>query len=56
MPPGRIPIWLKGSIYKAWFPEGETNPEITVLCIDVAEGDHWEANGSKLVLGICYVR
>jgi general stress protein 26 len=46
---------LWSPLYKAWFPEGENDPEITVLRIDVAEGDFWDANTSKVVMGIRYV-
>ena len=42
-------------MYKAWFPKGEDDPEITVLRVDVAEGEYWEANSSKLIMGIRYV-
>lgn len=46
---------LWSPLYKAWFPEGETDPEITVLRVDITEGEYWEASSSKLVLGIRYV-
>lgn len=46
---------LWSPMYKAWFPEGENDPEITVLRVDIAEGDFWEANSSKIVMGIRYV-
>jgi general stress protein 26 len=46
---------LWNPMYKAWFPEGENDPEITVLRIDVAEGDFWDANASKIIMGIRYV-
>ena len=42
-------------MYKAWFPEGENDPDIAVLRVDVTEGEYWEANSSKLVMGIRYV-
>ena len=42
-------------MYKAWFPDGEDDPDIAVLRVDVAEGEYWEANSSKLVMGIRYV-
>jgi general stress protein 26 len=46
---------LWNPMYKAWFPEGENDPEILVLRVDVAEGDYWEANSSKIVMGIRYI-
>ena len=42
-------------MYKAWFPDGEDDPEIAALRVDVAEGDFWEASSSKIVMGIRYV-
>lgn len=41
---------LWNSMYKAWFPQGEDDPEIAVLRVDVMEGDFWEASSSKLVV------
>ena len=46
---------LWNPMYKAWFPEGEDDPEIAVLRVEVSEGDYWEANSSKLLMGIRYV-
>jgi general stress protein 26 len=46
---------LWNPMYKAWFPDGEDDPEITALRVDVTEGDFWEANSSKIVMGIRYV-
>ena len=40
---------LWNNMYKAWFPKGEDDPEITVLRVDVSDGDYWEANSSKVV-------
>jgi hypothetical protein len=42
-------------MYKAWFPEGEDDPDIAVMRVEVAEGEYWEANSSKIVMGIRYV-
>ena len=36
-------------MYKAWFPNGPDDPEVTVLRVDVSDGDYWEASSSKLV-------
>jgi general stress protein 26 len=46
---------LWNPMYKAWFPNGEDDPEIAVLKVDIAEGDYWEANSSKIIMGIRYV-
>jgi hypothetical protein len=42
-------------MYKAWFPGGEDDPDIAVMRVDVKEGEFWEANSSKIVMGIRYV-
>jgi general stress protein 26 len=42
-------------MYKAWFPEGEDDPDIAVMQVDITEGEYWEANSSKIVMGIRYV-
>lgn len=41
--------------YKAWFPQGEDDPRIRVLRVDVAEGEFWEANDSKIVRTVKYM-
>ncbi len=41
---------LWNPLYKAWFPKGEDDPEISVLRVDVSEADYWEASGNKLVM------
>lgn len=40
---------LWNAMYKAWFPEGENDPEIAVLRVDIDEGDFWEASSSRIV-------
>ena len=40
---------LWNPMYKAWFPGGETDPQIAVLKVNVHEGDFWEASGSRLL-------
>ena len=42
-------------MYKAWFPEGETDPAIAVMRVDVQEAQFWEASSSRLVRGLKYV-
>lgn len=46
---------LWSPMYKAWFPGGETDPEISVLRVDVTEGDFWEASDLRLVRLARYV-
>ena len=46
---------LWNPMYKAWFPEGETDPNIGVLKVDVTEAQYWEASSSRLVRGIKYI-
>lgn len=46
---------LWNPMYKAWFPEGEEDPSIAVLRVDVTEAQFWEASSSRLVRGIKYV-
>jgi general stress protein 26 len=46
---------LWNSMYKAWFPDGEDDPAITVLEVRMTEADFWEASSSRLVRGIKYL-
>ena len=46
---------LWNPMYKAWFPEGETDPQIRVLRVDVSEAEFWEASDSKIVRSIKYL-
>lgn len=46
---------LWNPMYKAWFPEGEDDPRIAVLRVDVTEAQYWEASSSKLVFGVKYL-
>jgi general stress protein 26 len=46
---------LWNSMYKAWFPEGEDDPSIVVLRVDVNEAESWEASASRLVRGVKYL-
>ena len=46
---------LWNSMYKAWFPEGEDDPDIAVLRVDVSEANYWEASSSKIVMGMKYL-
>ena len=46
---------LWNPMYKAWFPQGENDPAIAILQVDVHEAQYWEASSSKLVRGLKYV-
>jgi general stress protein 26 len=46
---------LWNSMFKAWFPAGEDDPQIAVLKVEVHEAQYWEASSSKLVFGIKYL-
>ncbi len=46
---------LWNSMYKAWFPQGEDDPSIAVLRVDITEAQYWEASSSKLLRGLKYV-
>lgn len=37
-------------MYKAWFPGGESDPQIAVVRVDVSEANYWEASGELIVL------
>lgn len=41
---------LWNPMYKAWFPKGKNDPEITVLRVEVDEADYWEASSSRLIM------
>jgi general stress protein 26 len=43
---------LWNAMYKAWFPKGETDPEIAVLRVDVFEAEYWEASSSSLIAAV----
>lgn len=42
-------------MYRAWFPEGEDDPQITVVRVDATEAQYWDASSSKIVLGVRYL-
>ena len=46
---------LWNPMYNAWFPEGEDDPQITVVRVDVSEAQYWKANSNRLVLGMKYL-
>ena len=45
---------LWSPIYKAWFPDGATDPSIRVLRIKIEEAEYWSASSNSIVrnLGI----
>jgi general stress protein 26 len=45
---------LWNPMYKAWFPQGQDDPQIAVMRVDVTEADYWEASDSKLVVLLKY--
>jgi general stress protein 26 len=46
---------LWNPMYKAWFPDGEDDPQIAVLRVDITEAQYWEASSSKVVRGVKYL-
>jgi general stress protein 26 len=46
---------LWNPMYKAWFPNGESDPEIAVLRVDVTEAEYWQASSNKLVRSAKYL-
>jgi general stress protein 26 len=46
---------LWNPLYKAWFPKGQDDPEISVQRVEVTEADFWEASSSKLIMGVKYL-
>lgn len=40
---------LWNPMYKAWFPEGESDPQIRVLRVNVEQAEYWDAPASALV-------
>lgn len=46
---------LWNPMYQAWFPDGENDPQIRVLRVDVSEAEYWEANDSKIIRSIKYL-
>jgi general stress protein 26 len=40
---------LWSPMYKAWFPEGATDPSIRVLRVKIDEAEYWSASSSSIV-------
>ena len=46
---------LWNPMFKAWFPEGQDDPSIAVVKVEVDEADYWDSSSSKLVFGLKYL-
>lgn len=42
---------LWNPLYKAWFPEGEQDPQITVIRVYIDHAEYWEAPANAVVRG-----
>jgi general stress protein 26 len=42
---------LWNPLYKAWFPQGEDDPQITVIRVSVDHAEYWEAPANAVVRG-----
>jgi general stress protein 26 len=42
---------LWNPLYKAWFPQGEDDPEITVIRVYVDHAEYWEAPANSVIRG-----
>lgn len=40
---------LWNPMYKAWFPQGEDDPEISVIKVEVEDAEYWDAPSSALI-------
>ena len=40
---------LWNPFYKAWFPEGQTDPNIRVLKVSVEQAEYWDSSSSAIV-------
>jgi len=43
---------LWNPLYKAWFPDGKDDPEITVIKVQVEEAEYWEAPANAIVRNV----
>jgi general stress protein 26 len=43
---------LWNPLYKAWFPDGKEDPEITVIKVQVEEAEYWEAPPNAIVRNV----
>ena len=43
---------LWNPLYKAWFPDGKDDPEITVIKVQVEEAEYWEAPPNAIVRNV----
>jgi general stress protein 26 len=42
---------LWNPLYKAWFPNGENDPQITVIRVNVDQAEYWEAPANAVIRG-----
>ena len=47
---------LWNPFYKAWFPEGQTDPNIRVIKISVEQAEYWDASSSAIVHLIGFIK
>ena len=40
---------LWSPVLKAWFPEGENDPEITLLKVKINKAQYWDAPGNRVI-------
>lgn len=43
---------LWNASYKAWFPQGKDDPEITVIRVTADEAEYWEASSNAIVRNV----
>jgi general stress protein 26 len=43
---------LWNPLYKAWFPEGKDDPEVTVIKVQVEDAEYWEAPANAIVRNV----
>ncbi len=42
--------------YKAWFPEGQDDPNIVLLKVEVSQAEYWDSPSSKMVQLVGFVK
>ncbi len=46
---------LWNPMFKAWFPDGEDDPRIAVLKVEISEAQYWDSSSSKLIFMAKYL-
>ena len=41
---------------RAWFPEGPEDPSLTLIAVEVAGAEYWDAPSSKMLHAYGYVK